>query len=101
MGAQKLVEIATLRDDAALALTDLREVGVRRVAVAEPDSLGWLLRGSAGAGGGLPPLCTGTITLWSRSSPPEGGLSLPSRPSLEPVHSSIDVARFSREGGRL
>ena len=41
MGAQKLVEIATLRDDAALALTDLREVGVRRVAVAEPDSLGW------------------------------------------------------------
>jgi hypothetical protein len=66
MAAQKLSEIASLRDAAALALTDYREVGVRRVAVAEPDSLSRLLRGSAGAGAGLLSLCIGAVTLWSR-----------------------------------
>jgi hypothetical protein len=69
MGTQKLAEIATLRDGAALALADFREVGVRRVAAAEPDSLGRLLRGSAGAGAGLLSLCIGAIALWSRLFP--------------------------------
>ena len=65
-GAQELAEIATLRDGAALALTDFPEVRVRRVAAAEPDPVGRLLRGSAGAGAGLLSLCIGAITLWSR-----------------------------------
>jgi hypothetical protein len=64
MGAQKLAEIATLRDGAARALTDFREVGVRGVAATEPNSVSRLLRGSAGAG--LLSLCIGAITLWSR-----------------------------------
>lgn len=69
MATQKLAEIASLRDAAALALTDFREVGVRRVAVAEPDPLSRLLRGSAGAGVGLLSLCIGAVTLWSRIFP--------------------------------
>ena len=66
MATQKLEEISSVRDEAALALKDFREVGVRRVAVAEPDSLSRLLRGSAGAGAGLLSLCIGAVTLWSR-----------------------------------
>ena len=66
MGAQKLAEIATLRDDVAVALTNFREAGLRQVAKAEPDSVMWLLKGSAGAGAGLLSLCIGAIGLWSR-----------------------------------
>lgn len=66
MATQKLEEISRVRDEAALALKDFREVGVRRVAVAEPDPLSRLLRGSAGAGAGLLSLCIAAVTLWSR-----------------------------------
>jgi hypothetical protein len=66
MGAQKLAEIATLRDDVAVALTNFREAGLRQVAKAEPDSVMRLLKGSAGAGAGLLSLCIGAIGLWSR-----------------------------------
>ena len=37
MGMEKLAEIAHLRDNFALALTDFREVGVPRVVTAEPN----------------------------------------------------------------
>jgi hypothetical protein len=66
MEAQKLAEVATLRDDFALALTNFREAAVRQVAKAEPDSVMQLLKGSAGAGAGLLSLCIGAIGLWSR-----------------------------------
>lgn len=66
MGAQRLSEVATLRDDVALALTNFREAGVRQVAKAEPDSIMLILKGSAGAGAGLLSLCIGAIGLWSR-----------------------------------
>ena len=66
MGMEKLAEIARLRDEAALALTDFREVGVRRVVAVEPNPLTPLLRGSAGTGAALLSLCIGAITLWSR-----------------------------------
>lgn len=69
MATQKLGEISSVRDEVALALTDFREVGVRRVAVVEPDPLSRLLRGSAGAGAGLLSLCIGAVTLWSRLFP--------------------------------
>jgi hypothetical protein len=66
MGAQRLAEVATLRDDVALALANFREAGVRQVAKAEPDSIMLILKGSAGAGAGLLSLCIGAIGLWSR-----------------------------------
>jgi hypothetical protein len=69
MGTEKLAEIARLRDEAALALTDFQEVGARRVMTAEPDPLTRLLRGSAGAGAALLSLCVGAITLWGRLFP--------------------------------
>jgi hypothetical protein len=69
MGTEKLAEISRLRDEVALALTDLREVGVRRTVTAEPDSLSGLLRGSAGTGAALLSLCVGAITLWGRLFP--------------------------------
>jgi hypothetical protein len=69
MGAQKLAEIASLRDGAASALTDFREVGVRRVVATEPESMTRILRGAAGFGAGLLSLCIGAISLWSRLFP--------------------------------
>jgi hypothetical protein len=66
MGAQRLAEIATLRDGAALALRDFREVRVRRVAAAEPDPVSLLLRGSVDAGAGRLSPCSGARTLWNR-----------------------------------
>jgi hypothetical protein len=69
MATHQLAEISGVRDEAALALTAFREVGVRRDTVAEPDPLSRLLRGSAGAGVGLLSLCIGAVTLWSRLFP--------------------------------
>jgi hypothetical protein len=70
MTAEKLASIASARDAAALALTEFREAGVRRVASAvEPDSVSRLLGGAAGAGAGLLSLCIAAITLWSRLFP--------------------------------
>jgi hypothetical protein len=69
MGAERRAEIARLRDEVALALTDFREVGVRRTVTREPDSLSRLLRGSAGTGAALLSLCVGAITLWGRLFP--------------------------------
>jgi hypothetical protein len=67
MASQTLAEIPRLRDEAASALTDFREAGVRRSSTtAESDSLTRLLLGSAGAGVGLLSLCIGAVALWSR-----------------------------------
>jgi hypothetical protein len=66
MAAEKLEEISSVRDSSALALTEFREAGGRRVAVAEPDALSRLLQGSAGVGAGLLSLCIVAVTLWSR-----------------------------------
>jgi hypothetical protein len=66
MGSQTLAEIPSLRDETAGALADFREAGIRRVTVAEPDSLARLLQGSATAAIGLLSLCIGAISLWSR-----------------------------------
>jgi hypothetical protein len=69
MGVQKLTEIASLRDEAAKALTEFRQTSLRHVVPPEADSIGRLLRGSIGAGAGLLSLCIGAITLWSRLFP--------------------------------
>jgi hypothetical protein len=66
MAAQRLDEIASVRDAAAGALADYREAGARQAAAAEPDPVNRLLKGSAGAGAGLLSLVIGAITLWNR-----------------------------------
>ena len=70
MATQKLAEISSVRDSAALALAEFREAGDRRDAGAETDdALSRLLQGSAGVGAGLLSLCIVAVTLWSRLVP--------------------------------
>ena len=69
MTADRLAEVSSLRDAGALALTEFREAGARRVAVAEPDPVSRMLRGAAGAAAGLLSLCIAAITLWSKLFP--------------------------------
>jgi hypothetical protein len=69
MAAEKLQTIAQLRDDAALALAEFRQVKATAVVTEDADPLTRLVRGAAGAGAALLSLCVGAITLWSRLFP--------------------------------
>lgn len=69
MGAETLQTIAQLRDEAAVALAEFRQVKVTMAVPEEADPLARLLRGAAGAGAALLSLCVGAITLWSRLFP--------------------------------
>jgi len=69
MVTEKLATVASVRDAAALALTEFREAGLRRVVPAEPDSVSSMLRGAAGFGAGLLSLCIAAMTLWSKLFP--------------------------------
>jgi hypothetical protein len=66
MASAKLETIAQLRDDAALALAEFRQVKATMAVTEEADSVARLLRGAAGAGAALLSLCIGAISLWSR-----------------------------------
>lgn len=66
MAAEQRQTIAQLRDDAALALAEFRQVKATLAVTEEADPLARLVRGAAGAGAALLSLCVGAITLWSR-----------------------------------
>ncbi len=69
MAAEKLQAIAQLRDDAARALSEFRQVKATMAVSEEADPIARMLRGAAGAGAALLSLCVGAITLWSRLFP--------------------------------
>jgi hypothetical protein len=59
-------ELPRLREQAAVALTDFRSVGLLRMASALPTPLTGLLRGAAAAAAGVLTIALGAINLWSR-----------------------------------
>jgi hypothetical protein len=66
MASENLQAIAQLRDDAALALTEFRQVKAAQPVTEDVDPIARLVRGAAGAGAALLSLCVAAISLWSR-----------------------------------
>jgi hypothetical protein len=65
-GAAAIEELPRLRDQAALALTDFRNVAVLRVASALPGPLTGLLRGAAAGAAGILMIGLSALSVWSR-----------------------------------
>jgi hypothetical protein len=68
MDSRIIAEITSLRDEAALALFDFRQAGIRRATVAESNTETRILQGTVAAAIGLLSTCIGAISLWSRFS---------------------------------